>query len=67
MRVIKGTEKSTVDFVTLKPGDCFEKWGELYIKSQAEQQATGLENGEARVNMCGVYVTPVNAEVQIIN
>ena len=67
MNVIKKSKKSEVDFANLKPGDCFEAWNTLYIKSCGGQQATGLKNGEARVNMCGIYVTPINAEVHIID
>lgn len=67
MKVIRSNERKEVDFSSLKPGDCFEKWDILYVKSEANQQATGLKNGEACVNMCGVYVTPVNAEVHIID
>ncbi len=66
MRVTKRVEKGEVDFATLKPGDCFEKWGHLYVKSRANEGATGLADGEARVNMRGIYVIPCNAEVHII-
>ena len=67
MKVRKQNEKKTVDFRNLKPGDCFEAWDRLYVKSTVGQQATGLEDGDGRVNMCGIQVTPVNAEVQIID
>lgn len=67
MKVRKQNEKRTVDFAILNPGDCFMAWDRLYVKSQSEQQATGLENGDARVCMCGIQVTPVNAEIQIID
>lgn len=67
MKVRSSSEKQKVDFATLKPGDCFMAWDKLYVKSQSKQQATGLENGDARVCMCGIYVTPVNAEIQIID
>ena len=67
MKVRENNEKSKVDFTNLKPGDCFRAWGSLYVKSRKDQDATNLKNGEARVNMCGIYITPVNAEVQIID
>ena len=67
MRVIKSNKENKVDFASLRPGDCFEAWGELYVKSSADQQATGLSTGQARVSMCGIQVTPVNAEVHVIN
>ncbi len=67
MKIVKREKEKTVDFVTLKPGDCFRAFDQLYVKSQIDQDATGLENGDARVNMCGIYVVPVNAEVQIID
>ena len=60
-------EKNTVDYGDLNAGDCFKAWGKLYIKSAFEQGATALKDGEARCNMCGIQVTPVNAEVQIID
>ncbi len=66
MKIVKREEKKTVDFVTLKPGDCFRAFDQLYVKSQIDQDATGLENGDARVNMCSIQVTPVNVEVHII-
>ena len=66
MKIVKNSKAGKVDFGKLRPGDCFEAWGQLYVKSLKDQDATGLENGDARVNMCGIQVTPVNAEVYII-
>ena len=67
MRIKENKKTNKIDFASLRPGDCFEAFGRLYVKSQAEQRATGLETGDARVCMCGIFVTPVNAEVQIID
>lgn len=67
MRVIENNEKNTVDFAELKPGDCF-RWGDsLLIRTDYEQDAVDLEDGSTYSNMCGDQVTPVNAEVQIID
>jgi hypothetical protein len=72
MRVIENNEKNTVDFADLEPGDCFRHTtknhvSQLYIKSQCGQEAVGLSDGFALCDMCGDMVTPVNAEVQIID
>ena len=67
MRVIENNEKNTVDFAVLNPGDCFRWEGNLYVKSDYGQDATGLTDGSALGDMCGDMVTPVNAEVQIID
>lgn len=67
MRVIENNEKNTVNFTKLKSGDCFRWRGNLYVKSECDQEAVGLTDGDALENMCGDQVTPVNAEVQIID
>ena len=67
MKIRTKNEGVIVDFGSLQPGTCFRAWGKLYIKSRKDQDATGLTDGEARVNMCGVQVIPINAEVQIID
>lgn len=66
MKIVEKTKRKEVDFSKLKPGDCFKVFGELYVKSAYEQQATGLQTGEARFNMCGIKVTPVNAEIHVV-
>ena len=67
MKVLGKNEKNTVDFVELDAGDCFQYEGNLYVKSEYEQDAVGLTDGHALCDMCGDQVTPVNAEVQIID
>lgn len=67
MRVRENNEKNTVDFGELKPGDCFRFEGDLCVKSTHQQNATGLESGDHFYDMCGILVTPVNAEVHIID
>lgn len=67
MKVLENNEKNTVDFAELEPGDCFRWDGNLYVKSQFEQDAIGLVDGYAMEGMCGSQVQPVNAEVQIID
>jgi len=68
MKIVDERKKAkSVDFADLKPGDCFEAWGELYVKSGTNQQATGLRTGLGRHSMCGIFVTPVNVEVHIVN
>lgn len=67
MRVKENNEKNTVDFEKLEPGDCFRYGGKLHIKSDYEQDSVCLTDGAAHDQMCGNQVTPVNAEVQIID
>lgn len=67
MKILENNEKNTVDFAELDPGDCFRWEGGLYIKSDYEQDAVGLGNGHPLAEMCGEQVTPVNAEIQIID
>ena len=67
MRILENNEKNTVDFADLDPGDCFRWAGDLYVKADYEQDATGLLDGSALSEMCGEQVTPVNAEIQIID
>ena len=67
MKVMENNEKNTVDFTELDPGDCFRYGGNLYIKSTCDQEAVRLIDGCAMEEMCGERVTPVNAEVQIID
>ncbi len=66
MKVRENSEEKTVDFGRLNPGDCFRWNDELYIKSDFNQNAVGLNDGHALTDMCGDMVTPVNAEVQIL-
>ena len=67
MRVLENNEKNTLDFEELDAGDCFRYAGELHIKSDFEQDSVCLNNGIAYDKMCGKQVTPVNAQVQIID
>lgn len=67
MKVLENNEKNTVDFAELNPGDCFRLEGYLYVKSAYGQEAVGLDDGHALCGMCGDMVTPVNAQVQIID
>ena len=67
MRVMENNEKNTVNFTELDPGDCFRYKGQLYVKSDCGQEAVGLLDGDAICSMCDTQVTPVNAEVQIID
>lgn len=71
MKIKENNEGNTVDFTKLDPGDCFRyTYGEksdLYIKSDHSQDATRLSDGHMLINMYGDMVTPVNAEVQIID
>ncbi len=67
MKVLENNEKNVVDFAVLDPGDCFRWGGSLYIKSDFEQDATGLADGHAYAEMCGKMVQPVNAKIQIID
>ena len=68
MKVLENNEKNTVDFAELEPGDCFrDEDGDLLIKTDCEQDAVQLSNGIVYGGLCGDMVTPVNAEVQIIN
>ena len=67
MRVKGNNEKNTVDFEDLSAGDCFRYEKNLYVKSSYSQDAIGLSDGHALCNMCDTQVTPVNAEVQVID
>lgn len=67
MKVLENNEKNLVDFADLNAGDCFRYRGQVYVKSQCNQEAVGLSDGDAQEEMCGNMVTPVNAEVHIID
>lgn len=68
MKIIEKSKKGTVDFSTLKVGDCFkDDDGDLMMKLDEKQKAVGLSNGYVYDDMCSDAVTPVNAEVQIID
>ncbi len=67
MRVRENNEKNKVDFADLGEGDCFRYCGELWIKTDYEQDGVCLVDGNVHEDMCGDMVTPVNAEVQIID
>ena len=67
MRVKENNEKNTVDFAELEAGDCFRYGGKLWIKTNYAQDAVRLCDGTVYSDMCEDIVTPVNAEVQIID
>lgn len=68
MKVIEKSRENTVDFSTLKVGDCFKDGeGDLMMKLDEKQKAVNLSDGCVYGDMCGDAVTPVNAEVQIID
>ena len=67
MRVKENNEKNTVEYATLDKGDCFRYQGDLLIKTDGSQNAVCLSDGSEYYIMCGEQVTPVNAEVQIID
>lgn len=63
---VKNKIEKNVNFVDLDAGDCFRWKGGLYIKTDWEQ-AVYLNDGMIITNTCGNMVTPVNAEVQIVD
>lgn len=68
MRILEGNKKKTVDFEELKSGDCFrDAEGDLMMKIDIDQDAVELSNGVVYGGLCGDQVTPVNAEVHIID
>ena len=67
MKVIENSKENTVDFAKLKPGDCFKWENSLLIKTDYKQDAVDLETGAVYENICGEEITPINAEVRIIN
>ncbi len=73
MRIKESNKSNTVDFASLDFGDCFlyrnsdhPSQDGLLIKIEREQDAIRLSDGSEYENMCGIQVTPVNAEVQIV-
>jgi len=67
MRIKENNEGNTVDYGELEAGDCFRYKNKLYVKADYEQDAICLTDGSMQCDMCGEKVTPVNAEVQIID
>ena len=67
MRIKENNEKNTIDYEKLNAGDCFRFENEICVKSDFEQDAIRLVDGQMLSDMCGEMVTPVNAEVQIID
>lgn len=67
MKVVENNTENTVDFSELGAGDCFRWHGDLYVKSEFEQDAVGLADGYAISDMCGDAVIPINAEIHIID
>lgn len=61
-------DKDKVDFAELKTGDCFINYdGSLMFKTNYKQSAVDLRDGCLYSGLCGGQVTPVNAEVHIVN
>lgn len=67
MKIVNSKDDGTVDFETLDEGDCFKWDGRLMIKTDVSQDAVCLDNGEILGEMCGDMVTPINAEIRIID
>lgn len=67
MRVKENNERNLVSFSKLKQGDCFRWSNSILIKTDVEQDAVDLADGVVYSNMCDDMVTPINAEVQIID
>lgn len=68
MEINENVKQNVVDFETLNPGDCFkDKEGDIMIKTDWEQDAVMLRDGVVFSDQCGQMVTPIDAEVQIIN
>ena len=68
MKVIEKKENNKVDFADLNVGDCFkDDDGDIMIKTDWEQEAVHLATGIVYINQCERMITPVNAEVQIID
>jgi len=65
---IKDAKKETVDYKELEVGDCFRWEDSLLIKTDCGQDAVDLADGSVYSNMCEEEdITPVNAEIQIID
>jgi len=68
MRIVeKSMKKKKVDFKDLNAKDCFRWEDSVYIKINRDQCAIDLADGCMVDDMCGHGVTPVNAEVHIID
>ena len=69
MRIRKKNEESTtVDFATLEVGTVFyDSDGDLIMKTDHEQDGVDLSTGAIYTDHCGDRVTPVRAEVQILD
>ena len=67
MKVLENNEKNLVDFAKLDAGDCFRYQSDLCIRSDWKQEAVSLNDGTVYEDMCGELVTPVNAEIQVID
>ena len=65
MKVNWNSGKDKTDFGHIRPGCCFVYENCLYIKCGFAQQAVRLTDGAARFKMCGEFVTPVIAKVQV--
>ncbi len=68
MKVKDKVQKDKVDFADLAEGDCFkDDDGDICIKTDWEQDSVDLVTGAVYAGQCGHKVTPVNAEVRIID
>ncbi len=62
----KTTKVNTVDYSTLKAGDCFIMHNGVWIVTSNEdldQGATCLSDGQVLSDLCGQQVLPVDATV----
>lgn len=67
MKINESKSNETVDFESLDEGQCFRWQNRLMIKTDIGQDGVCLDNGEILCDMCDDVVTPVNAEVHIID
>lgn len=63
-------EQKPVKFEDLDEGQCF-KWSKgesgIMLKTDCDQDAVDLTDGEYYSDLCGEDVYPVNAEIHIVN
>ena len=59
----KEKQSKTVDYADLEISDGFLYDGEVCIKTDGEQNAVSLSNGEELCEMCGIQLIPVEIEI----
>ena len=71
MKVVNDEKRQeSVKFEDLRPGECFrwsESVGDILLKTDYEQGAVSLMDGEYYCDLCGEDAFPVNTEVHIID